>query len=406
MRNTARARQTASADAQAAAATCWRIHIRRSTRTKTSSVTSTGWTSDIGPLCSASAWKANVPAAAAHPSNHSGCRIRYRGSRRPLSRGGALMLAACCVIRFTALQNAAASANHRATITPLPAFRKSAHAAHRVKWPRPRRAKTIAYQRTARRQAVCRWLPSAAGKRAPGNDARWTSPFTHTRPAADGCRQRASRTWICPEVGLRGLATVDVRQDWWGRAGLGRPATGHVDRERVGRQARAAVPQLEAGLDADQVPGAADVAAADRVGHQRLQVEVADRGGAGGHRVGDGVPAPLAEPYLVVVAANADVAGHQRPGRVHVPVMVQPDHQLGAVWLACGGRSLVEPDVIGHVVDVAAPGLGGVPAGDHRAGVDAGHLDRQPAVWCARAPMAALVYERVAAWCAVPAGNR
>jgi hypothetical protein len=32
------------------------------------------------------------------------------------------MLAACCVIAFTALQNAAASANPKAKITPLPSF--------------------------------------------------------------------------------------------------------------------------------------------------------------------------------------------------------------------------------------------------------------------------------------------
>ena len=76
MRNTARDRQTTSTDAQAAAATRWRIHTRRSASTKTSSVISTGWTTDIGPLCSARAWKMNVPPAAAHPSNHSGCRTR------------------------------------------------------------------------------------------------------------------------------------------------------------------------------------------------------------------------------------------------------------------------------------------------------------------------------------------
>ncbi len=75
-RNTARATVTVSTAAQAARATCWRIHTRRSTMTKTSSVTRTGWTTDIGPLCRAMAWKAYEPTAAAPPSSHSGCRTR------------------------------------------------------------------------------------------------------------------------------------------------------------------------------------------------------------------------------------------------------------------------------------------------------------------------------------------
>ena len=71
-RNTARDTQTTLTDAQAAPAMSWRIHIRRSTSTKTSSVISSGWTTDIGPLCRARAWQTNEPTAAATPSSHSG----------------------------------------------------------------------------------------------------------------------------------------------------------------------------------------------------------------------------------------------------------------------------------------------------------------------------------------------
>ena len=48
-RNAASAPQTTSAAAHAARATSWRIHTRRSTRTKTSSVTRIGWTTDSWP---------------------------------------------------------------------------------------------------------------------------------------------------------------------------------------------------------------------------------------------------------------------------------------------------------------------------------------------------------------------
>ena len=51
-------------------ATSWRIHNRRSTRTKTSSVTRIGWTSDSWPKWRAAAWNANAPAAAIQPSSH------------------------------------------------------------------------------------------------------------------------------------------------------------------------------------------------------------------------------------------------------------------------------------------------------------------------------------------------
>jgi len=65
--------------------------------------------------------------AAPHPSSHSGCRTRYNGSRQPLSRFSARMLVACWVIRVTALENAAASANATATITSQISFPSRLH---------------------------------------------------------------------------------------------------------------------------------------------------------------------------------------------------------------------------------------------------------------------------------------
>ena len=49
-RNTASAPATVSTEAQAAGRICWWIHTRRSTITKISSVISSGWTTDSGPL--------------------------------------------------------------------------------------------------------------------------------------------------------------------------------------------------------------------------------------------------------------------------------------------------------------------------------------------------------------------
>ena len=51
---------------------CCRIQSRRKTSAKTSSVTSSGWTTDIWPLCSAKAWKMNDPASATQPNSQSG----------------------------------------------------------------------------------------------------------------------------------------------------------------------------------------------------------------------------------------------------------------------------------------------------------------------------------------------
>ena len=79
---------------------------------------SSGWTTDIGPLSKARAWKTNEPTAAATPSSHSGCRGRYSTSRQPFTRLGAPMLALCCVSKLTALDNAAAKANTTAKSMP------------------------------------------------------------------------------------------------------------------------------------------------------------------------------------------------------------------------------------------------------------------------------------------------
>ncbi len=51
----ARLRHVSPADHQVIRRSVWWIHTRRNTSTKTSSVTSSGWTTDISPACSASA---------------------------------------------------------------------------------------------------------------------------------------------------------------------------------------------------------------------------------------------------------------------------------------------------------------------------------------------------------------
>ena len=54
----------------------WWSHSQRSTSAKTSSVTRSGWTTDIVPLCRATAWKTKAPASATHPRSHSGLDAR------------------------------------------------------------------------------------------------------------------------------------------------------------------------------------------------------------------------------------------------------------------------------------------------------------------------------------------
>ena len=54
----------------------WWIHSRRNTSPKTSSVTRSGCTTDIWPLCRARAWKTKAPARAIQPSSQSGLDTR------------------------------------------------------------------------------------------------------------------------------------------------------------------------------------------------------------------------------------------------------------------------------------------------------------------------------------------
>ena len=99
----------------------------------------------------------------------------------------------------------------------------------------------------------------------------------------------------------------------------------------------------------------------------------------------------------------AGAGGDLRAERLHRAVVVQPDHQLGTVGLAGRRRRLVEPDVVGDVVVVAAAGLRGAPARGDLARGDGRSLDRvtRQAARRAVAPVAALVDGRVAAGRAV-----
>src|SRR6202007_3157122 len=106
----------------------------------------------------------------------------------------------------------------------------------------------------------------------------------------------------------------------------------------------------------------------------------------------------VAVPHVVSVAADEDVTGDLAAVRVFGPLATQPDHQLGAVGLAGGGAGLIEPDVVGRVIDVlAAAGLGGSPARGYRASADVPHPGRQAAARRAGAIVTALVDVRIAA---------
>src|SRR5580658_3938277 len=54
----------------------WCSHSQRSTSAKTSSVTRSGCTTDVAPLCKAMAWNTNAPASATHPKSHNGLDAR------------------------------------------------------------------------------------------------------------------------------------------------------------------------------------------------------------------------------------------------------------------------------------------------------------------------------------------
>ena len=93
--NTARPTQVTAAAPQVIRRIDWWIQNRRSTSMKTSSVASSGCTTESWPLCRASAWNTNAPARAAQPNSHNGLRNRYSTSRQPEDRRGAAVLAIC-----------------------------------------------------------------------------------------------------------------------------------------------------------------------------------------------------------------------------------------------------------------------------------------------------------------------
>ena len=76
----------------------------------TSSVTSSGCTTETGLRCRATAWNANAPIWAAQPASHRGLRSSQRTSWRPAGRCGSLVLAMCRSMTLTALHNAASNA--------------------------------------------------------------------------------------------------------------------------------------------------------------------------------------------------------------------------------------------------------------------------------------------------------
>ena len=76
VKKTARAALVTSAALHAILAMCWWTQNRRRSRAKTNSVTRRVWTTESCPLWSATAWKANPPAAAAQPRSQRGWRIK------------------------------------------------------------------------------------------------------------------------------------------------------------------------------------------------------------------------------------------------------------------------------------------------------------------------------------------
>ena len=54
----------------------WWSQSQRRTSANTSSVTKSGCTTDIAPLCRATAWKRKAPASATHPRSHKGLERR------------------------------------------------------------------------------------------------------------------------------------------------------------------------------------------------------------------------------------------------------------------------------------------------------------------------------------------
>src|SRR3954453_17712617 len=125
-----------------------------------------------------------------------------------------------------------------------------------------------------------------------------------------------------------------------------RGAGGHRGVERVDGQALSAVPDLETELDVDQEPGALKLTARDRVGDERLEVEVGTAGRRVPH-VADHVPGrhppnPDIPARAVEIAPLCD----PRAEWLRESAVAHPDHDLGAVGLTGGRRGRVEPDVV------------------------------------------------------------
>jgi hypothetical protein len=93
--NTARLTQVKAAAPHVIRRIDWWSQNRRSTSMKTSSVASSGCTTETRPLCRASAWNKNAAARATQPNSHKGLRNKYRTSRQPEDRLGAAVLAMC-----------------------------------------------------------------------------------------------------------------------------------------------------------------------------------------------------------------------------------------------------------------------------------------------------------------------
>ncbi len=72
----ASAAQVSAAAHQVTARIDWRSQSHRKTRAKTSSVTSSGCTTEIAPSCRATAWNRKAPASATHPRSHNGFETR------------------------------------------------------------------------------------------------------------------------------------------------------------------------------------------------------------------------------------------------------------------------------------------------------------------------------------------
>src|SRR6266487_27995 len=76
---------------------------------KTSSVASSGCTTETRPLCRASAWNTNAPARATPPNSHNGLRNKYRTSRQPEDRRGGAVPAALKLHPDTRLSSGSAA---------------------------------------------------------------------------------------------------------------------------------------------------------------------------------------------------------------------------------------------------------------------------------------------------------